>query len=43
MTATSTAVSPGVYVSASMFVYGFLIMKPTEFLRIIKIGLGETP
>ena len=35
MTPTYTAVPPGVYASETMFVYGFLIMKPAEFLKII--------
>ena len=35
MSATSTVVTAGAYASASSLVYGFLIMKPMEFLKII--------
>ncbi len=35
MTATSISFPAGAYASASALVYGFLIVKPMEFLKIV--------
>ena len=35
MASTSTAITAGAYASAGALVYGFLITKPMEFLKIV--------